>query len=243
MTDRFGPAAAQYAAYRPRYPAALFDALATHAPRRAVAWDCATGNGQAAVALAERFQQVVASDLSAGQLAHAAAHPRVAYVRARAEAAPLAPRSVDLVTVAQALHWFDCAAFWTEARRVLVPGGVVAVWCYTLVRVTPAVDTVVGRFYHETVGPWWPPQRALTDDGYRSLALPFAEIALPPFTIETRLTLDAFLGYLGTWSAVAAYRAARGADPVAALGRELAGVWGDAAQPVRWALGVRAGRA
>jgi len=242
--DHFGPVAAAYAAFRPRYPEALFDRLAAEAPRRRIAWDCAAGSGQAAVALAERFPRVIATDASERQLEHAARHPRVSWLRSRAEQAPLATGSIDLVTVAQAIHWFDLRAFTAEARRVLAPGGVFAAWCYDLATIEPAIDAVVHRFYTETVGPWWPPERAQVERGYGGLALPFAGIALPAFSMEAAFTLPELLGYAGTWSSVTRYRAARKHDPVSALGLELAPLWGppETRRLIRWPLSVRAGR-
>ena len=218
--DHFASAAPAYAAFRPRYPAALFAALAEQAPGRHMAWDCATGSGQAAIGLAEQFEQVEATDASAAQLAAALAHPRVRYRQAPADASGLAPHSVELVTVAQALHWLDRPAFYAEARRVLAPGGVVAVWCYGLVELGAGVDEPIRAFYERTVGPYWPPERALVDSGYRTIDFPFAELALPAITMEAELTLQELGGYLGTWSAVLGGAAAR--SPPRRVGRRAA---------------------
>ncbi len=241
--DHFSGVAEDYATFRPQYPAALFAALAARASRRDVAWDCATGSGQAAVGLATHFTRVVGTDGSAAQLAAARPHPHVRYVCALAEITPLAASSVDLASAAQALHWFDTARFFAEARRVLAPGGIVAVWCYGLAEISPAIDEAVRRFYMDTVGPYWPPQRQLVETGYRTVAFPFAEIDLPPFAIEQDLTLEAFSGYARTWSATQRCAAATGRDPVPDLVRALASPWGSVARRVRWPLSLRAGRA
>jgi len=244
FADHFSAVSAGYAAFRPRYPDALFDLLADAAPARKAAWDCATGSGQAAVGLARHFARVFATDASEEQIAHATQHPRVTYGVARAEASGLDARSVDLVTAAQAVHWFDRPRFWAEARRVLRPGGVVAVWTYWFLSIAPELDTIVRRFYSDIVGPFWPPERKLTEDRYRTIEFPFAEFAVPEFTIEQRLTLEGVAGYIRTWSATRGFIKARGHDPVDALITELAPVWGDPATPrlARWPVAVRAGR-
>jgi SAM-dependent methyltransferase len=245
FADHFSGAAAEYARFRPRYPAALFSYLASLVPGEAVAWDCATGNGQAAVALAAHLSRVVATDASAEQIAHAEPHPRVEYRVAPAERSGLDAASVELVTVAQALHWFDPAAFYAEAQRVLRPGGVIAVWCYGhMVLPTAALQNALDRFYSVTVGPYWPPERALVEAGYGSLHFPFDDVASPAFVMEMQTSLDGLLGYLGTWSATQRYVQATGRDPVPELGREVAMHWGDphAQRVVRWPLSLRVGR-
>jgi SAM-dependent methyltransferase len=244
FADPFGAVASNYVAFRPTYPAALFDLLSRLAPNHRTAWDCATGSGQAACALAAHFRHVVASDASRAQLAAARAHPGVTYVRARAEAAPLAPASVDLVSVAQALHWLDIEAFWGEARRVLVAGGVVAAWCYSLCRIAADIDPIVDHFYTDVVGPFWGPGRALLDAGYRTVTFPFDELDVVAPAMVAPLTLRALLGYIGTWSATEGYRAARGDDPLVLLRDSLAPLWGgdDTPRLVRWPLHLRVGR-
>lgn len=243
--DHFSESAAAYAAFRPHYPAALFAWLAERAPARERAWDCATGSGQAALGLAEHFRAVVATDASVAQLAQGAPHPRVSYAACSAERSALRSRSVSLVTVAQALHWLDLEPFYAEVRRVLVPGGLVAAWCYGLLEVEGEPGAVVRRFATEVVGPYWPAERALVDAGYATVPFPFAEVEAPAFAMERRWTLAELAGYLGTWSAVRLYRRARGEDAVAAVVRELAAGWGGAAvaRHVRWPVWVRAGHA
>ena len=212
--------------------------------RHDAAWDAGTGNGQAAVSLAEHFAHVVATDASAAQIAAAAAHPRVAYCVARAEASGLASASAELVTVAQALHWFDIPAFFGEAQRVVRPGGVVAIWTYGLMTIDPAIDDRIESFELHTVGPYWPAARALVDSGYATIQFPFAEIDLPRFMIEQEMSLDRLAGYVGTWSSVAGYVKARGEDPVAPFVADIAAWWGDPARAriVRFPMTVRAGR-
>lgn len=239
--DHFSGHAADYARHRPGYPGELFDWLASISPLTGTAWDVACGNGQAAIGLAGHFQSVVASDASAEQVRRAVAHPRVGYFVARAEASGLAARSVDLVTVAQAAHWFDMTSFSSEVRRVLRPGGVIAVWCYALAKVTPEIDGPVKAFYDATLGPYWPPERDLIEDAYRTLHFPFQEIDPPPFEMVQSWTLDAFLSYLGTWSAYRRYLDHHDEDPLGELAESLAPLWGDRERTVRWPLHLRAG--
>jgi SAM-dependent methyltransferase len=241
--DHFSGHAAAYASHRPGYPPELFGWLAAQVPAHSLAWDCATGSGQAALGLAAQFERVVATDAAAAQLAHAGAHARVDYRVAAAEASGLAAASVDLVTVAQALHWFDLDAFYREARRVLRPGGALAVWCYGLCEVDPAIDALLGWFYRELVGPYWPPERRHIDARYADLAFPFAEQPVPAFAMRADWDRAALLAYLGTWSAVVRCRRATGTDPIAELEPRLREAWGAATvRTVRWPLAVRLGR-
>lgn len=242
--DHFSGHAEQYAQFRPRYPESLFSYLALLAPARELACDCATGNGQAAVGLGAHFERVVATDASPQQIERAEPHPRVEYRVAPAENSGLPADSADLVTVAQALHWFDIPAFFAEARRVLRLGGVIAVWAYNLLGITPEVDALVNRFYLETTAPFWPPERVIVESGYRDLEFPFAKITPPQFEMSARWNLEQLLGYLRTWSATQKFIRARGFDPVGTLGAELCYVWqpAAAARVVRWPLSLLVGR-
>jgi SAM-dependent methyltransferase len=243
--DLFSKQSADYARFRPTYPAALFDFLAEAAPARGLALDCGTGSGQAALELATRFARVIATDPSEKQLASAAPHRRIEYRRAPAEDSGAPAASVDLLTAAQAFHWFKVDAFFAEARRILKPGGVLAFWSYALARISPAVDAVVMRLYRDVLGPYWEPERRLVESGYRETSLPFPELAAPPFEMTAEWSLERLAGYLGTWSALQAYRRARAGetDPLAALEPELRRAWGaPAARTARWEISLRACR-
>ena len=241
--DHFSGHAREYQRHRPRYPAALAAHVASLAPVRGLALDLATGNGQAALDLAAHFALVCASDASASQLAHAHEHPRVRYLRHRAERLPYRDGYVDLVASAQAAHWFDFAPFHAEVRRVLRPGGLCALWTYEKFRVEPALDACVDAFYRDVIGPYWPPERRHVEQAYRSLPFPYAEIPAPPFELVTEWRLPQVLDYLGTWSAVQRYRSATGADPLPALAARLAEIAGDDAPlRLRWPIHLRIGR-
>ena len=244
FSDHFSEGARDYARFRPRYPAALFDWLASLSPRRALAWDCATGSGQAAEELARRFERVIATDASQKQLGQARENPPISYRVAAAETSGLDTESVDLVTVAQALHWLDLPRFYEEVRRVLADEGVIAVWSYQLASVDEPVDRVIRRFYGEVVGAYWPPERALVERGYEELPFPFAEIPAPRFAMEESWDLSHWIGYMGTWSAVTRYRNSIGADPIDLVRSDLEHAWTDpaAARTVRWPLQLRVGR-
>jgi ubiquinone/menaquinone biosynthesis C-methylase UbiE len=241
--DHFSGHAADYAAYRPGYPPALFDLLASLPRRRTLALDVATGNGQAAIGLAERFERVLAIDASNEQLARARQHPRLEYRVARAEETGVDGGAVDLVSVAQAIHWFAFDSFYAEVRRVLAPGGAIAAYTYNLARVDPAFDRVLDRLAKEIVGPYWPPERRWVDEEYRTLPFPFEEVPTPRIENEAQWDLDRLLHYIATWSAYQRYRQATGRDPIKLVQDELTAAWGDPSQPrlVRWPIYMRAG--
>lgn len=242
--DHFSQVAQDYAQFRPVYPAALFAHLAQLCASPAQAWDCACGSGQASRGLAEVFEHVIATDASAAQIASARAHPRVEYRVAPAEDCGLPTASMDLVTVAQALHWLDLARFYAEALRVLRPGGVLAVWSYGRLELEGAeVDARVQGFYREVIAPYWPPGREHVDDGYRNLPFPLPQMPMPPFNMTLRWTLAHFAGYVRSWSATARYMQQHGHDPVSGLVRQLEPLWDqDEPRLIRWPLAVRCGR-
>ena len=171
--DYFSNQASEYTRYRPHYPEALFEYLATLTIDHQLAWDCATGSGQAALGLADYFDEIVATDASTKQIANAIEHEKITYIVAPAEKTEIVSGSVDLIVVAQALHWFDLDKFYAEVRRVSKSAGVLAVWSYSLLRVTPAIDRLIDKFYTGVVGPFWPTERKFVDDKYQSIIFPF----------------------------------------------------------------------
>ena len=195
------------------------------------------------MALAEFFERVIATDASEKQIDNAEAHPRVEYRIAPAENSGIESNSVDLITVAQALHWFELERFDTEARRVLKPGGVVAAWAYKLAQIEPAIDALVNHYYSDVVGAYWPPERGLVEK-FEELDFPFPEIAAPPFEMVAHWNTEHLIGYLHTWSATQRFIAANQRDPLQDVAGDLRSAWGDAKElrPVVWPLTVRIGR-
>jgi len=243
--DHFSRVAAHYAKARPDYPSALFDWLATRCHERQLAVDVGAGTGQATLELARRFEHVVGTDLSAQQVANAARAPNIEYRVAAAERTGVETGAADLVVVAQALHWFDLALFWPEVHRILKPGGVVAVWTYGILQVEgEQVDACVQDFYTNVVGRYWPKGREHVEDGYAQLSFPFAALPVPRFEMECLWTLEAFLGYVRSWSSTGRMAEATGTDPVESLAARLAPLWGppQRARAVRWPLRLRVGR-
>jgi len=241
--DHFSKQAADYARFRPRYPQKLFDYLGSIAPSRQLAWDCGTGNGQAAVGLASVFDRVIATDASEKQIANTPAHERVKYRVAPAENSGIGPETIDLIMVAQALHWFDLDRFYAEVRRVLKADGVIAASAYNLLHIEKAIDEVVNRYYHEVVGPFWPPERRLVEQ-FADLPFPFSEIAAPKFEMTAHWNLERLLGYLRTWSSTQRFIAARGIDPLDQITDDLCSAWGKPGQKrsITWPLIIRIGR-
>lgn len=240
--DHFSKQAADYAIFRPGYPQELFTYLGSVAPSRQLAWDCGTGNGQAAVGLAAMFDCVMATDASEKQIANALPHERVEYRVAPAENSGIESGTIDLIMVAQALHWFDLGRFYAEARRVLRPGGTLAASAYNLLHIESAIDQVVNRYYYEVVGPFWPPERKLVEN-FADVPFPFHEIDPPKIEMTTQWDLDHLLGCLGTWSSTQRFIAAKGSDPLELIADQLSNVWGDAHQTrkVIWPLSLRVG--
>lgn len=242
--DHFSRQSLAYSRYRPGYPPELVAWIAAQAPERRLAVDCATGSGQAAVALVKHFESVVAVDGSRSQLRNATRQARVIYVNATAERLPIAARCASVVVAAQAAHWFDFPRFHAECGRVLVPGGVVALWTYEKFVVDPAVDAVIDRFYEDVVGGFWPTERRYVEEGYRTLPFPWPEISAPPFALANEWDLDQVIGFLETWSAVQRYKDHRGEDPLPGVREQLRPHWPpNGTRRLHWPIHLRVGRA
>ncbi len=239
--DHFSENSQDYSTYRPEYPPELFAFLASIAPTREKAWDCATGSGQSARSLIRYFSEVIATDASSAQISKAKQSQGITYRVAPAEQSGIASRSMDLITVAQALHWFDIRAFFQEADRVLKPGGILAAWSYNLLQINPAIDKVINHFYGPVLEKYWPTEREMVEQGYAAITFPFQEVAAPAFAMRQEWNLPQLTGYLGTWSAVKRYQKKRGVNPLLTLHADLTHIWGNPENrlPVTWPLTIR----
>jgi hypothetical protein len=242
--DNFSRQSNIYARHRPHYPSEFFGWLASLTPAHDLAWDCGTGNGQAAIALAEQYDAVVATDASAEQISNAFHHPRITYRVALAQESGLDDRSVDLITAATAAHWFDLDAFYDEVRRVAKSDCIIAVWTLYLSRISDSVDPIIVRFNDDILGDYWSDRIQLPRNHYRTIPFPFQEIDAPAFHASAEWTLNDLIGFLESWSAVQKYRQVHGEDPIDLIRDELSDAWGEASQPreVRWPLYIRIGR-
>ena len=242
--DHFSKQSQLYAQHRPTYPDEIYAYLASITPGYSLAWDCGTGNGQAAIGLANYFDRVYATDASAEQISRAQTNDRVEYHVESAEHVSLDDRSVDLVTVAVAVHWFDFDEFYRAVRRVLKPDGILAVWTYSLTEISPEIDSVVDEYYYDILNGFWPERIHYLEERYATLPFPFDEIEPPSFAMEKELTMAQYAGFLDSWSATQRYKELNGHHPLEVIWEQLSTAWGDESQSrrVRWPLYFRIGR-
>lgn len=242
--DHFSRRAALYSQYRPSYPAALFAWVGGLVSRHEAVWDCATGNGQAAIGLSSLFSRVIATDASEKQIAMASPNPGIEYRVATAYESGIDDQSVDMVTVAQAIHWLDHRRFYSEARRVMRPDAAIAIWGYgDPVIDDPSLDRIVREYNRGTIESYWRPERNVLLAGLTTIPFPFREVSAPSMMLDQSWTLAELTGYMRTWSATAAYAEVTGGDPVRAVEDALAPLWGSGTHMVRWPLYIRAGYA
>jgi SAM-dependent methyltransferase len=240
----FDKQAATYRKFRPTYPEALYDFLAGLCPKREIAWDVGTGNGQAAAPLAKRFEKVVATDVAEGQISEATPIPGVTFLVCPAEKAPV--ERADLVTVAQAVHWFDLDRFYAEVKRVLGPDGVIAVWGYGFIRTEEPLNALLDHYGRNTLGPYWSEKVRDLQDGYRKLPFPFTEIETPRFIMTQDWNYSQLRGYFDSWSAAQIYKDSHGGrDPFELVRREVETAWQSPEKTYRfeWSLSLKVGRA
>lgn len=225
-TDHFGKNSDEYLRFRPHYPDELYQYLAGLVNSHELAWDCGTGNGQAAVRLAEYFHKVIATDLNQAQLNVAMQKENVYYICSSAEKLDVPDASVDLITVAQALHWFNLNGFYDEVRRVAKPDGIIAAWCYGLGTINPHIDMVIRKLYYDILGDdYWPKERRYIDEEYGTISFPFKRISVPEFTIKEKINFSHLIGYLSTWSAVKEFQKQNRINPVDMIFDELVHAW------------------
>ncbi len=225
MKDNFSAHSEQYALYRPHYPREIFEYIFSQNDRHELAWDCGTGNGQVARVLADNFKQVIATDISAQQLKNAIQKPNVDYRLESAEETSISKSSVDLITVGQAIHWFNFDRFYIEVNRTLKPEGIIAVFGYPLPNIDSEINEVVKYFYSVTLENYWDPERRFVDERYQTIPFPFVEIESKKFTMDYPWTLDEFSGFLSTWSAVRHYIRKHGDNPVDDVRKALCRIW------------------
>jgi SAM-dependent methyltransferase len=242
--DHFSHQAEAYARSRPGYPEALFDYLTSITPSQELAWDCGTGNGQAALSLAGRFKRVIATDASQSQIEHAARLPGIEYRVEPAERTSIDSHTVDLITVGVAVHWFDFDPFYTEVRRVAKPGAVIAVWTYHYPIVSPEIDAVIVQMNHDLLTGYWPERIHYLEEHYATLPFPFEPIPSPAFKMQTRWGAQDMVGFIYSWSATQRYLAENGTNALEAVGAELERAWGspDEKRLVQWPLYLRVGK-
>lgn len=240
--DNFSQQAAIYARYRPHYPVALFEFLSSLTEGHTTAWDCGTGNGQAATALAAYYDHVIATDPSEQQIRNAAPHERVTYRVEKAEATTISSALVDLLTIANAMHWFDLELFYAEVNRVVKSNGVIAAWCYGVPLVDTEVDKIAWHFHNDIVGKYWVEENRIVERGYGTIPFPFTPVPSPAFSSERMMSLDDFVAYLNTWSATQKFINEHGYNPTERLKNELQAVWKDSEKKVTWELSIKVGR-
>ncbi|MFZ4263734.1 class I SAM-dependent methyltransferase [Sphingobacterium sp. HJSM2_6] len=244
FSDNFSNQASIYAQFRPSYPHELYDFLSSLTPQHQYAWDCGTGNGQSAIHLADYFEQVYATDPSDAQIANAFSHERVHYKVEKAEDVNLNPQSIDLITVAQAVHWFDFEKFYDKVKKVLKRDGIIAVWAYDLPQINNEIDPIIKNFYKKIVGPYWPEEIKSIDQGYTTIPFPFREIEPPEFYIRKRLKLEDLFGLLLSWSATQRYIAQEKKNPIDLIRAELSALWSDplSIKVASWKIMLRVGK-
>lgn len=241
--DYFSSHSSLYATFRPDYPEQLYQFIFQYLNQKNSAWDCATGNGQVARYLSKHFDHVYATDISQQQLSNAYHTDNIQYASEPAEKTSFNENQFDLISVAQALHWFDLPAFYKEVKRAGKPGSLLAVWGYNIPLVSPEIDRVILDFYTNIVGPYWDNARKLVEDSYRSIPFPFEEINAPVFKNEFAWTIEQLAGYITTWSATQKYIKENNADPVQDLLERIKFHWrNDELKTIQFSTFLRAGR-
>lgn len=241
--DNFSKQSHLYAQYRPTYPTELYDWLLAHVQNKQKAWDVGTGNGQVAVQLAEHFDEVEATDISQAQVDKASPRPNVHYSIQAAEQTNFADLSFNLITIGQAIHWFNFEAFYKEVRRVAQPNAVIATWCYALLNISPDIDALIEHFYRHTTANYWDFERRYIDEHYQTIPFPFQEIKVPDFSIRVQWTPAHLEGYLNSWSSIQKYIGIHQSNPIPELMEQIAAHWpAEEVREVVFPIYMRVGR-
>lgn len=236
--DHFSSASNHYKIYRPTYPSELFTWLANQCKDTANVWDCGTGSGQAAIEHSKHFGHVLATDASDAQIKQAEPRDNITYKVSPAEALDAPDNSFDLITVAQAIHWFDLPAFFKTVDRVLKPGGLLAIWGYQFIHTGTEIDKLISHFHSTIVGPYWPPERKLLNEGYKDITFPYKPLPVTEFSMEATWNLSQLTGYLDTWSAVKEYKKINNSNPTEKISNKLKTLWGESSETklITWPL-------
>lgn len=238
--DHFSTGSDEYHKYRPDYPTELFQWLASVSNGHELAWDCATGTGQAARQLAPFYKRIIGTDASRQQINQAETTKNIHYAVATEINPYIAGNSVDLVTIAQAIHWFDTGLFFREVTRVLKPGGALAVWGYNLLHINQDIDVIINDLYWNTLNGFWPKERKILEQGYSTFELPFTEIQTPEFEMTQQWNPEQLLGYLGTWSAVRQYMKDKRENPLERVSECIYALWAEkTVLTITWPLTLR----
>ena len=224
--DLFSGHAKLYSEVRPGYPTEIYDFIAANVNHTEIAWDCGSGNGQAATKLAEIFSQVFATDSSAKQIEHAILHNNVSYSVQPSENTNFPDSIFDCVTVAQAIHWYDLKKFYNELHRTLKPGGLLCVWGYTWFNISDDIDDIVEKTLISSLKEYWAPQTKLLQDGYKDLILPYEQITVPSFKIVVHWDLTQIISYLHSWSPMKSYGEKHGDKGMDLLFEGMIEAWG-----------------
>jgi len=228
VQDHFSESSDLYKTFRPEYPQAIYDWIIEECSERITAWDCGTGNGQVAKGLSPLFSKVIASDISQEQIDQAHRAANIFYFKSRSEHTGFFESSFDLITVAQALHWYDHTAFSKEVNRVLKTKGLLAVWGYHLLRINSKIDLIIDHFYQEIVGPYWAPERKHVDQRYENIQLDLSLLkSSNDMFIELDWDRNQFFGYLSTWSASKTYTSKNQKNPIELIQSRIESNWGE----------------
>jgi ubiquinone/menaquinone biosynthesis C-methylase UbiE len=242
--DNFSKQSDIYLKYRPHYPIELYAYLASLTNEHSLAWDCGTGNGQAAVGLTEFYDKVIATDPSEQQIKNAIPHEKITYKVEKAENSSNGSNSVDLITIANALHWFNFESFYEEANRVMKDNGIIAAWSYTLPQISPDIDKIIHRYHYQTLNDYWRWENRLVENEYADIPFPFSQINTPDFFIEKWMNLNDVIGYLNTWSATQRFINENNFNPTDTLRDEMSTLWQDANSEKKlvWKLTLKVGK-